>query len=88
VRILIWQGSALELEIDEGHWRIGKDENVGASYSWARSEWEDAKSGEVVVSTVIPDTLVAGSVNITFPSLGRFQTEFEATWVPMGGTCH
>lgn len=83
VRVNVWQsvGDAA------GSWEVGGgDDEAAAWYFTAPNEFEVA-TGRVTVSAVGSDTTVRGTVDLTFPSVGRITGSFEAAWISVSPLC-
>jgi len=65
----------------------GSTAEGGAWFHSAGSNEETATIGYMVVSSVSSDNTIVGTVDVTFPSVGRIQGGFHAVWVPNTVLC-
>lgn len=85
VRVNVWQSVG---DVAGGSWDVGSGATDAAAARFtAPTDFEVATQGRVTVSAVGSDTTVRGTVDLTFPSIGRITGAFEAAWISLSPLC-
>lgn len=79
VRIAIHTGVS---EIEGRGWDVSDDSQHGvAVFVDNTTEFQPASRGVVIISEVLSDTTIEGSVDLVFPNAGRVRGGFRAKWI-------
>jgi len=83
VRINVWQSVS---DLAGGMWEVDAD-SAAAVYVTAPGEFEAASDGWIRVRAVGADTVLEGSVDLSFPDAGRVAGGFRAVWISAAPLC-
>ena len=83
--IMVWQ--SLD-RLGQQAWAVGNE--LGMAVAWffsTPSNSQHATGGRVTVSVVDTASTIQGSIDLTFPSIGRVNGGFRASWIPRTPLC-
>lgn len=85
IHITVWQ--SLE-HLPGGSWRIAAGGTTAAAWYYSASnDFEVATVGHLMVSAVLPDSSIQGSVDVTFPAAGRVSGALRSRWISRALLC-
>jgi hypothetical protein len=85
ILITVWQ--SLD-RLGQQSWTVANEQGMAAAWFFsAPNNAQNATSGRVTVNIVDTTSTIQGSVDLTFPAVGRVSGGFRASWIPRTLMC-